>query len=132
MVDLCHFGYKITTLLGEGWIFTNCGEGPLVVGLQGISTADDLRAFLHIGDDLRGAIVHQIGDPGPHLRVLAALPPQVIVQSSVSATLPAGDNLTALGDTLGAVMAYERYLDEEERNREGRVAARESLRRLRP
>ena len=99
MVDLCHFGYKITTLLGEGWIFTNCGEGPLVVGLQGISTADDLRAFLHIGDDLRGAIVHQIGDPGPHLRVLAALPPQVIVQSSVSATLPAGDNLTAVQAT---------------------------------
>ena len=74
---------------------------------------DDLRAFLHIGDDLWGAIVHQIGDPGPHLRVLAALPPQVIVQSSVSATLPAGDNLTAGGasHSCGAAMADIQKID---------------------
>ena len=44
--------------------------------------------------DLWTAIVHQIGDPGPHVQVAAALPAPVIVQSSVSATAN-GDNLTA-------------------------------------
>ena len=58
-----------------------------------------LRGFLHVGDDVWGAIIHQAGDPGPHIRVVAALPPQVVVQSSVSATLPNGDNLTAVQAT---------------------------------
>lgn len=50
---------------------------------------------IHVGDDLWTAIVHQIGDPAPHVQVVAALPAQVIAQSSISATLANGGNLTA-------------------------------------
>ena len=72
---------------------------PGATDLQGVATLDDLRGFLHVGDDVWGAIIHQAGDPGAHIRVVAALPPQVVVQSSVSATLPNGDNLTAVQAT---------------------------------
>ena len=58
----------------------------------------DSYGFLHVGD-LWTAIVHQIGDPGPHVQVAAALPAPVIVQSCVSATLANGDNLTAVQAT---------------------------------
>ena len=58
---------------------------PGATDLQGVATLDDLRGFLHVGDDVWGAIIHQAGDPGPHIQVVAALPPQVVVQSSVSA-----------------------------------------------
>ena len=72
---------------------------PSATGLQALRTVDDLRGFLHVGDDLWAAIVHQVGDPGPHVRLIAALPAQVVVQSSMSAVLPTGDNLTAIQAT---------------------------------
>ena len=72
---------------------------PGATDLQGVATLDDLRGFLHVGDDVWGAIIHQTGDPGSHIRVVASLLPQVVVQSSVSATLRNGDNLTAVQAT---------------------------------
>ena len=72
---------------------------PSLTDFNAVATVDDLRQFLRVDDNLWTAIIHQIGDPGPHIRVLAALPAQVIVQSSVSATLATGDNLTAVQAT---------------------------------
>ena len=69
---------------------------PALSDLQGLATVDDLRGFLYVDDNLWNSILHQIGNPGPHIRVVAALPPQVLVQSCVSATLANGDNLIAI------------------------------------
>ena len=65
----------------------SAGALPALTDLQGLATVDDLRGFLHVDDNLWNSILYQVGDPGPHIRVVAALPPQVLVQSCVSATL---------------------------------------------
>ena len=68
VVDLAILATRSPPELGEGWILIGCyvrSALPSSTDLQRLSTIDDLRAFLHVGDDLWGAILHQIGDPGP-------------------------------------------------------------------
>ena len=67
--------------------------------LQSVSTIDDVLQALHLADPLWQAFVHQVGDPGPHIRILAALPRTVVIQGCVQATLASGDMLSAIQAT---------------------------------
>eukprot|EP00435_Cladocopium_sp_Y103_P045789 s1013_g13.t1 len=68
---------------------------PSASDLVGASTITGLRAFLQVGDELWAAFIEQVGDPGEHIRVLAALPSSALVQGCVGAQLPTGDNFSA-------------------------------------
>ena len=83
---------------------------PALSDLQGLATIDDLRGFLHVDNNLWNAILHQIGDPGPHIRVIAALPPQVLVQSCVSATFRTAALMLSIA-SLSVLLAYEKTIE---------------------
>eukprot|EP00435_Cladocopium_sp_Y103_P017963 s5122_g4.t1 len=72
---------------------------PSASDLVGASTITGLRAFLQVGDELWAAFIDQVGDPGDHIRVLAALPSSALVQGCVGAQLPTGDNFSAVQAT---------------------------------
>lgn len=64
--------------------------------LQGVSTVDDILTALAVTDVVWTSFVQQVGDPGPHIRSLAALPAAVVVQGCVQGTLASGDRLSGM------------------------------------
>eukprot|EP00435_Cladocopium_sp_Y103_P039450 s818_g10.t1 len=83
----------------------------LAQSLAGTASLTGLRGFFQVGDELWDAFVRQVGDPGEHIRVLAALPPTVLVQGCVSAVLPSGDSFSAMQAThVGLVWRTSRKL----------------------
>ena len=72
---------------------------PSFSDLQGVATVADVLQTLHLAEPLWQAFIHQVGDPGPHIRILAALPRTVVIQGCVQATLTSGDMLTAVQAT---------------------------------
>ena len=72
---------------------------PSSSDLQGVVSIDDVLQTLHVADPVWQAFLHQVGDPGPHIRILAALPKGVVVQGCVQATLATGDMLSAMQAT---------------------------------
>ena len=69
---------------------------PLASELAGVQTIPDLLVLLHVTDPVWGSFIHQAGDPGNHIRLVAALPKPVIVQAAVQASLPDGTALSAV------------------------------------
>ena len=56
---------------------------------------DDVLQVLHVADPLWQAFTAQVGDPGQHIRILAALPRAVVIQG----TLPTGEMMSAVQAT---------------------------------
>ena len=52
----------------------SAGALPSSADLVGVATVDDLLQVLAMPDHIWQAFTNQVGDPGPHLRILAALP----------------------------------------------------------
>ena len=69
---------------------------PSAADLQAVHTVPDLLTLLHVSDPLWAAFVHQADDPGNHVRLLAALPRPVIVQSAVQASFANGETFSAV------------------------------------
>ena len=69
---------------------------PALSELAGVFVVPDLLQVLHVSDPLWQAWTAQVGDPGNHLRFLAALPKGVVVQGCVQALLPSGEALSAV------------------------------------
>ena len=67
---------------------------PSATELHGVTTVDVLQV-LHLSDPVWQAFTAQVGDPGLHVRILAALPRAVVIQGCVQGTLPTGEMLTA-------------------------------------
>ena len=64
--------------------------------LTGVTSLDDLLTALAVSDAVWSAFIQQVGDPGSHVRILAALPSSVVVQGCVQGTLQSGDRLSAM------------------------------------
>ena len=72
---------------------------PSATELHGVTTVDDVLQVLHLSDPVWQAFTAQVGDPGLHVRILAALPRAVVIQGCVQGTLPTGEMLTAMQAT---------------------------------
>ena len=77
----------------------SAGALPSSTDLTGVATVDDLLRVLAMSDHIWQAFINQAGDPGPHLRILAALPRTVAIQGCVQGTLATGDMLSAMQAT---------------------------------
>ena len=69
---------------------------PAETDLQAITTLRELLDFLEVPDGLWGSFLQQVGDPGHHVRLIAALPKTVIVQGAVQASTAAGAGFSAV------------------------------------
>ena len=72
---------------------------PSAADLQAVSTVPDLLPLLHVPDPLWAAFVTQAFDLGNHIRLLAALPRPVIIQSAVQASFANGETFSAVQAT---------------------------------
>eukprot|EP00435_Cladocopium_sp_Y103_P057135 s307_g19.t1 len=72
------------------------GVLPSQHDLQGIASISDLLGLLHVPDPLWASFISQVGDPGPHIRLLAALPRAALVQGAVQGSTTDGGSFSAI------------------------------------
>lgn len=68
---------------------------PMAQDLNGVTQVADVQQAVGCSDEVWQAFAHQAGDPGNNVRLLAALPAQVVLQGCFHAVLPNGDGMTA-------------------------------------
>ena len=106
IINLCNFGYKPCLAKGDFsfplWIHVR--ECPAISNeLQGVTTVDDVLQVLDVDDPLWQGFTAQVGDPGHHVRILAALPRAVVIQGCVQGTLPTGEKTAMQATHVGLV-----------------------------